>query len=184
MSNLSSPKYLDAFTISTKHSQNKFEWKGQLISSQKNTSFIIRYYGQKHPDYPSLIVETSFAPVKLVAIDPISEEEILLFDGYHLGYNALLCDTYPTQQSQDRQLTNVYTDSSNNQLFELFISCYYQINYEQEYRKYCDSNNQIELLSGEKIPFDTLKRNGFDYIQITGINKKGETTEILSEELA
>jgi hypothetical protein len=184
MSNLSSPKYLDAFTISTKHSKNKFEWKGQLISSQKNTLFRIRYYGQKHPDYPSLITGTSFAPAKLVAIDSIFNEEILLFDGCCLGYNALLCDNYSDRQRQDRKLDNYYTDNSNNQLFELFINCYYQIDYEQEYKEYLDVNHQIEILSGQKIPFETLKRNGFDYIQIIGINKKGETTEILSEELA
>lgn len=185
MKNIPSPLHLRNFTISIRHSHQKpFEWRGQLVSSTKNTLFKIKYYGKLHPLYHSLIVGTSFAPAKLVAIDSISNEEILLFDGCHFGYNALLCDRYSDQQIEERPIESTYRDESNDQLFELFISCYYQIDYDQEYKEYLDVHDQIELLSGQKVPLETLKRNGFDYINIIGINKKGETTEILSEELA
>ena len=47
-----------------------------------------------------------------------------------------------------------------------------------------DENGLIELNDGNKVDFETVKRNGFDVLQISAITSKGKNIEILSEELS
>ncbi|RBW61955.1 hypothetical protein DS884_02830 [Tenacibaculum sp. E3R01] len=146
--------------------------------------FRIKYYGELHSKYKNLIVQTEFAPSKIIAVDVSNEEEFLLFDGCFHGYNAMFCDKYSEEQIKNRKAENVYTSENGNERFELIISTYYGIDYEDEFREVVDSNGKIELISGKKIDFEEVKRNGFDTLQIWGINENGVKMEIVSEELA
>jgi hypothetical protein len=47
-----------------------------------------------------------------------------------------------------------------------------------------DNEGFLELDNGQKIKFEEAKRNGFDWLEITVVNDNGQTTEIVSEELA
>ncbi|WP_010522584.1 hypothetical protein [Aquimarina agarivorans] len=66
----------------------------------------------------------------------------------------------------------------------MIISTYNGIDYEDEYRDEIDSNGEIELINGQKVDFEKVKRNGFDTLQIWAINENGNKIEIVSEELA
>ena len=53
------------------------EWRRKLKSKTGETFFEIKYYGQLHSDYKNLIVETDFAPAKIIAIDTNDNSEYL-----------------------------------------------------------------------------------------------------------
>jgi len=178
--------YLEKYTTPTQNPKQllDFEWRRQLMSRSGNRNFRIKYYGNLDPTFDRLIVGTEFAPQKVVAIDPQSSESILLFDACKHGYNAMLCDTYTTTQIESRETNRIYQDILGNDIFEIVISAYYQIDYEREFRTEVDVEGKIELINTEKVDFAILKRNACDVLQIWAINKEGVTFEILSEELA
>ncbi|MEM9674879.1 MAG: hypothetical protein ACFB15_26960 [Cyclobacteriaceae bacterium] len=179
-------KYLEDFTepILNPKGLKSFEWRRRLISKVGNTKFKIRYYGDLHDYYKTLITATEYAPQKVIAIDTQSGERILIFDGCKHGYNAMLCDEYTNEQIESRQADKIYRDKDGNEEFEIIISAYYQIDYEGEFRKEVDDDGKIELLNGEKIDFEELKRNGCDFLQVWGVDSGGKKVEIISEELA
>jgi hypothetical protein len=179
-------EYLEKYTepILNPNQLLDFEWRRQLISTAGNRTFRIKYYGDLHTTCDNLLVATDFAPQKIVAIDTESSEVILLFDACKHGYNAMLCDKYTTTQIESRAADKIYQDKFGNEIFEIVISAYYQIAYEDEFREEVDLEGNIELINGERIDFETLKRNACDFLGILGINKEGVLTEILSEELS
>ena len=160
------------------------EWRRKLKSATGQTFFEVRYYGQLHSDYKNLIIGTDFAPSKIIAVDLNDESEYLLFDGCRHGYNAMFCDRYSDEQINNRIANKIYTDEEGNNQFELIISTYNGIDYEDEFRDEVDLNGKIELINKQKIDFEKVKRNGFDTIQIWGITENGTKIEIVSEELA
>ena len=179
-------KHLENLTeiIQNPHKLEKFEWRRKLKSTTGNSRFRIKYYGELHKTYKSLIGSTDISPQKIIAIDTQTNEEILIFDGYKHGYNAMMCDEYSKEQIVDREIEKKYTDETGNDTFEIILSAYYQIDYEDEFRDQVDENGIIEIANGDKIKFEELKRNGCDCFQIWGINESGSKIEILSEELS
>ena len=180
------PTFLDDLT---EHIQNpkdlhSHEWRRRLKTATGLTKFKIKYYGQLHEDYKNLIVGTDFAPSLVFAVDTSSGQEILLFDGCKHGYNALFCDTFTDEQIINRPATNFYTDQDGKDTFEIVISTYNGIDYEDECKEDVDENGLIEIIDGTKIEFKTVKRNGYDTLQIWAINEKGEMIDFVSEELA
>ncbi|MFN8437037.1 MAG: hypothetical protein U0V72_05295 [Cytophagales bacterium] len=178
------PAYLDGLTTQTSQNELKpFEWEGQLKSLSGETKFKIKFYGQLNK---KLIVGTDFSPALIFAYSTSTKEKILLFDGCKHGYNPIFCDTFTAEQL-GRTTDHFYVDKDGNDTFEIVISAYYQIDYEDEKEDFIenvDENGLIELNDGSKVDFDTVKRNGFDFLQISLITSKGTSIEILSEELA
>ena len=129
-------------------------------------------------------METNFAPALVFAVNVESGEEILLFDGCKYGYNAMFCDTFTQEQIINRSVENLYKDSNGNEVFEITISTYNGIEYEDEFREDVDENGFLELIDGTKIEFESVKRNGYDTLQIWATNTNGDTVEVVSEELA
>ena len=160
------------------------EWRRKIKTKSGGKIFRIKYYGELHSKYKNLIVQTEFAPSKVYAVDISNGNEFLLFDGCFHGYNAMFCDKYSKDQIKNRIAKKIYTSENGNEKFELIISTYNGIDYEDEFREEVDSNGKIELISGKKIDFEEVKRNGFDTLQIWGINENGMKVEIVSEELA
>lgn len=180
------PTFLEGFT---EHIQNpkdlhSHEWRRQLKTTSGNTKFKIKFYGQLHEEYKSLIVGTDFAPSLVIAIDNLTGQEILLFDGCKHGYNALFCDTFTDEQINNRPVTNYYKDIDGNEIFEIVISTYSGVDYEDEFADDVDENGLIELMDGTKIEFEKVKRNGYDTLQIWATNDNGKTIDFVSEELA
>ena len=178
--------YLEGHTalIAKPRKLKKFEWRRSLKSSTGNKKLQIKYYGNLHEKYKSLIVSTAFGPQKLVAIDSQTREEFLIYDGCKVGYNALLCDSYSKAQIEGREALELYKDNQGNNQFTIIISVYYQIDYDDEFAEHKGPDGKIELLNGERIPFEELKRLGCDCIQIWLMNPSGKKIQILSEELA
>lgn len=163
------PAFLDGLT---EHIQNpkdlhSYEWRRKLRTPLEKTKFKIKYYGELHQN---LIVGTDFAPSLVFAIEIETGKKILLFDGCTHGYDAIFCDTFTDEQVKNRPTENYYQDKDGNEIFEIIISTYYGIDYEDEFREEVDVDDLIEIIDGTKLEFETVKRNGYDTLQIWAIN--------------
>ena len=118
------------------------------------------------------------------AIEASTGQEILLFDGCKHGYNAFFCDTFTDEQITNRPATNFYIDQDGKDTFEIVISTYNGVDYEDEFADEVDENGLIEIVDGTKIEFEKVKRNGYDTLQIWATNDNGKTIDFVSEELA
>jgi len=49
---------------------------------------------------------------------------------------------------------------------------------------FCDEADTVELLNGERMPWEQVKRDGIDYIALYYVNEKGKPVQILDAELA
>ena len=123
-------------------------------------------------------------PALILAVEPTSGQEILLFDGCKHGYNAMFCDNYSDEQKNNRKVNKIYKTDNGEDTFELTISTYNGIDYDDEFAGDVGKDGLIELIDGTKVEFETAKRNGFDTLQIFAKTENGEVIEIVSEELA
>ena len=66
------------------------------------------YYGDlfevKRKKLPCIVDNKTGIPCKIVAKDTETGEEILLFDGYRHGYNAMFCDEFDPEEVEKRTL--------------------------------------------------------------------------------
>lgn len=180
------PTFLNGLTehiIEPKNLQ-AHEWRRKLRAPSGQTKFKIKYFGQLHPEYQNLIVGTDDTPALIVAVEPTNGQEVLIFDGCKHGYNAMFCDSYSEEKTKNRKADKIYKTSNGTDIFEITISTYNGIDYDDEFRDDVDAVGLIELIGGSKIKFETAKRNGFDALQILGRTDKGDVIEIVSEELA
>lgn len=150
-----------------------------LIASNGKDKFIIEYYGEFLSDDNKVIVQTDFAPQLVMATEPTSGESIVLFDGTKHGYNAMFCDEYSNQQIENRPLVKLSDD-----LYSVKFEIFYGIDYVEEKEDFINDNDEIELINGEIINFETLQNNGFDALVINLIDNNGREFEIVNEELA
>ena len=175
------PKYLERFAekLSPK---KKIEWKGKVKSSSGNHRFRIKYFGDL---LKSLIRQTEELPQLIVLEDIETQEEIVVFDGGRHGYNAMFTDEYDQEELEDRQLATYRVNE--DEVFEVEVSVHYNIDYddpEEDFIDELDAFNQMEVFNGEKLLFDDVKRNGFDWLGITAINPQGRKIKVAAEELA
>jgi hypothetical protein len=183
---VSGPTFLDGLTeqiVAPKNLQ-KHEWRRKLRTTQGQTKFNIKYFGQLHDDYKNLIVGTDDTPALVLAIEPTTGQEILIFDGCRHGYNAMFCDNYSDEQKNKRKADKIYKTDNGKDTFELTISTYNGIDFDDEFSGDVGEDGLIELIDGTKVEFETAKRNGFDTLQIFGTTDNGDIIEIISEELA
>lgn len=179
------PTFLDGLTEHIDEPKNlqKHEWRRRLKTISGQKKFRIKYFGQLHSDYQNLIVGINETPALVVAVEPVSGQEILIFDGCRHGYNAMFCDHYSEQQ-KNRKADKLYKAPNGTEMFELTISTYNGIDYDDEFASDVDERGFIESIDGTKVDLKTAKRNGFDVLQIFGTDGSGKMIEIVSEELA
>ncbi|MDO4879605.1 MAG: hypothetical protein Q3966_10015 [Neisseria sp.] len=157
------------------HSSDGIEYRF-AIALDGADCFRIRYYGEL---YEGLITDTEAAPAKIVAVEPESGREILLFDGGRHGYNAMLCDEYAEKMLENRPLQNL-----DDVLYQIEIRAFYNIDYAAEREDFCDESGKVKLTNGEMIDFQRLQQDGIDALAIVLTNPQGERREIVNEELA
>jgi hypothetical protein len=157
------------------------EWRRKL--QLDNHLFKIRYYGALHEEYKTVIAGTDFAAPLVIAMEMGTGKEVVLFDGCKHGYNAMFCYTNTPEQLA-RKADKFYIDAEGNDAFEITISTYYGIDYDEEFSKLVNKEGKLELVNGEWVSFGAVKRNGYDGIQIRLTNKAGKSFLIISEELA
>lgn len=190
------PTYLDKFTFndqsSLADSVDENEWRGKIRSSTNNTRFNIKFYGEifktsfrgdvlsKH----GLIGNTDFSSSLVYAIDINTGEQILLFDGCKHGYDALFCDTYTTEQINNRPLTSFYIDNDHLDTFEVEIKVYHNKDYQDEFGDEIVEKGGLEAIDGEIVALETLNRDGYDYFELILTNANGKQMVALAQELA
>ena len=170
------PTHLQAYVRpGSLNSPDNIEYRFSLAADGADR-FRIRYYGEL---YDGLITDTEDAPARIVAIEPESGREILLFDGGRHGYNAMLCDEHDEETLKNRPLQDL-----DDTLYQIEICAFYNIDYAAEREDFCDENGKVELINGEIIDFDRLRQDGMDAITIELIDPQGKRREIVRDELA
>ena len=155
-----------------------------IQSKNGNSLFEVYYYGDlfevKGEKLPFIVDNEAEIPCKIVAKDIETGEEILLFDGYQHGYNAMFCDEFDLEEVEKRVLVKYNIAPSR-----IHIDFGYSIDYEEEKEDYeIDEDDMVTLINGESLSWEDVKRNGFDYISIICETKEGEKVEIAALELA
>jgi hypothetical protein len=170
----------------------KSEWLRKICDQDGTTQFRIKYFGEIQPSYPYLIVgknfnskieEEEYEPPRVIAENADTGNEILLFDLALHGYNAIFCSEYVEFKDVERKPTQRIVDKSENDLFEVFVSIYYNIDFDQEFGDEVDEDGNIEMYDG-KVNFETAKTNSFDWIHIHLKNGQNKWLEIIDFELA
>ena len=68
---------------------------------------------------------------------------------------------------------------------KLVLELGYNIDYEDEKEDFePDESDTVELINGERMPWEQVKRDGIDYIALYYVNEKGKPVQILDAELA
>ena len=158
-----------------------------IQSKKGNTLFEVHYYGdlfeakgEKQPFIVNYYTDEVEIPCKIVAKDTETGEEILLFDGYRHGYNAMFCEEFDPAEVEKRTLVKYDIAPC-----KIHIDFGYSIDYEEEKEDYeIDEDDRVTLINEENISWEEVKRNGFDYISIVCETENGEKAEIVSLELA
>ena len=109
-----------------------------------------------------------------------SGEEFVIFDGGQHGYDNMFCDEHDPAQLEHRPLKRYEIPAS-----KLVLELGYNIDYEDEKEDFeVDEADTVELVNGERMPWEQVKRDGIDYIALYYVNEKGQQVQILDAELA
>lgn len=179
------------------------EWRGQLQSSTGGRKFRIKYYGclftwevkqrEAHQEahrrnygnnFNGLIAETNEAPELIYAVDAVSGEEILLFDYAIHGYDNLFNNEWDLSKMPPRNADNIYRDAAGNEIFEVVVRTYNNIDYEENDEGFVYDNGVIQLIDGTEVDIPYLQRNGFDAITIILYAENGDSVMVHQRELA
>ena len=154
-----------------------------LCSSSGNDLLEVYYYGdmfQVKGESQPYIGATDTAPLLIVAKDSISDEEFVVFDEGKHGYNSMVCESFDATQMSKRKLTRLDIPAS-----KLVIELGYSIDYEDEKEYFdVDENDKVELVNGDLISWEQLKRDGIDYIALFYVNESGKLIQFVDIELA
>ena len=154
-----------------------------LCSTTGNELLEVWYYGDLltlNAEPQLYIVPSYFAPELVTARDPESGEEFVIFDGGQHGYDNMFCDEHNPAQLAHRPLQRYEIPAS-----KLVLELGYNIDYEDEKESFeVDEADTVELVNGERMPWEQVKRDGIDYIALYYVNDKGKQLQILDAELA
>lgn len=119
-------------------------------------------------------------PCKIVAKSITNWKEFLLFDWAKYWYNALFVDKFDKEKIQERKLIKFEALNS-----KIKIELWYSIDYEEEKEDYeLIDGNFIETINDDKISWNNLKQDWFDYISIKIVDENNNEIEICDLELA
>ena len=165
------------------------EWKQKrlttvtLCSTSGNERLEVWYYGDLltiNGEPQLYIVPSYFAPELVTARDPESGEEFVIFDGGRHGYDNMFCDEHDTDELERRPLKRYEIHAS-----KLVLELGYSIDYEDEKEIFdVDKDGMVELINGERMSWEQVKRDGIDYIALYYVNEEGKQAQILDNELA
>lgn len=154
-----------------------------LCSTSGNERLEVWYYGDLltiNGEPQLYIVPSYFAPELVTARDPESGEEFVIFDGGRHGYDNMFCDEHDTDELERRTLKRYEIHAS-----KLVLELGYSIDYEDEKEIFdVDKDGMVELINGERMSWEQVKRDGIDYIALYYVNEEGKQAQILDNELA
>ncbi len=103
-----------------------------------------------------------------------------MYDEAKYGYNPIFCDEINLEDIKKRRLSKLEIPNS-----KIEIDFTYSIDFDEEKEDFkFDEDDFTETINGEKISFEEVKRNGFDYIKITAIDELDTKRVICELELA
>ena len=154
-----------------------------LCSTTGNELLEVWYYGDLltlNEEPQPYIVPSYFAPELVTARDPESGEEFVIFDAGRHGYDNMFCDEHDPSELEHRSLKRYEIPAS-----KLVLELGYSVDYEDEKEDFePDEADTVELINGERMPWEQVKRDGIDYIALYYVNEKGKPVQILDAELA
>lgn len=154
-----------------------------IVSSSGNDLLEVWYCGdlfEVKGEKAKYIGNIDEVPIKIVAIDSRSKEEIIIFDEGCHGYNSMFCDEYNEEQLKNRSLKRYDIPPS-----KLILELGYSIDFEDEKEGYInDDHKTVTLINGDIISWEDVKANGYDWLILSYINDDGEKISIAEYELA
>ena len=154
-----------------------------LCSATGNELLEVWYYGDLltiNGEPQLYIVPSYFAPELVTARDPESGEEFVVFDGGRQGYDNMFCDEHDLDELERRTLKRYEISAS-----KLILELGYSIDYEDEKEDFeVDESDTVELINGERMSWEQVKKDGIDYIALYYVNEEGKQVQILDNELA
>lgn len=105
---LHGPLYLEGLTKrDTEGLVYEVEWQGKLQTQDGHDQFHIFYYGDLDED--DLILWHDMTPALVYAEHTVTGERYLLIDAAKHGYDAMLCETYPEEEVNNRRYVLILT---------------------------------------------------------------------------
>ena len=179
----SSPRYPSWLTGHVKEWAEKRLPTVTLCSTTGNELLEVWYYGDLltvKGEPQSYIIDSDEAPGLVTARDPESGEEFVIFDGGRHGYDNMFCDEHDPSELEHRPLKRYEIPAS-----KLVLELGYSVDYEDEKEDFePDEADTVELINGERMPWEQVKRDGIDYIALYYVNEEGKQVQILDAELA
>ncbi len=164
------PFYLRNHLIETKEKKDKTT--AVLISSAGNTDLEIYYYGELVSIGKIPYIFDGEFPCLIVAKDPLTQEEFVVFDGFKHGYDAMFCNEPIENVIRELKLYDF-------QKGKIAVTFGYAIDYEEEKEEYTfNENNEIELINGTYLDFEKAKSIGYDWISIKFVNKNRKFVDL------
>ncbi|MBC1543599.1 hypothetical protein [Listeria cossartiae] len=155
----------------------------EILTTSSEETFDILYCGTlEEMDGDQLITSEEYEiPLQIIAKSTLSGKEILLYDGAYYGYDSMFCDEFEEEAIQNRELKKYPITNLSNIRLSIGIG----IDYETEKEDYeFDENGNVVLIDDRRIPWEQVKTDGFDFIEIKATDENGESLLILTEELA
>ncbi len=164
------PFYLKNHLTDTKEKKDKTI--GVLISSTGNTDLEIYFYGELVSINKIPYICDGEFPCLIVAKDPLTQEEFVVFDGVKHGYDAMFCNEPIENIVRELKLYDF-------QQGKIAITFGYAIDYDDEREEYTfNEKNEIELINGTYIDFEKAKSIGYDWISMKFVKKNREFVDL------
>ncbi len=164
------PFYLKNHLIDVKEKRDKTT--AVLISSAGNTDLEIYYYGELISIRRTPFIIDSELPCLIVAKDPLTQEEFVVFDGIKHGYNAMFCNEPIEDCGRDLERYDF-------QKGKIAVILGYSIDYDEEIEEYeLNEKNEIKLIDGTYLDFEKAKSIGFDWITIKFVKKNHKIVDL------
>lgn len=175
------PTYLQGHITDLK---DKYLSTMTLISTNGNEKLSIYYYGQLEKvkgETGEFIKQKENAPVLIIAKDEETGEEFTVFDGAQCGYANMFHNTYDKTSLENRTFEKLQVPAQ-----KIIAELSYAIDYDDEedgFEYEYDKDGKILLVDGRTMTLDEVKSNGYDYIALSYMNKKGEIIPFFETEL-
>ena len=162
------PYYLKNHLTNIKEKED--ETTAILSSTTGNTDLDILFYGELLNVKRIPFITDGEFPCLIVAKDPASNEEFVVFDGMKHGYDAMFCNEYV--EGANRNLVKYEKFSG-----KIRIQLGYSIDYDEEKSDYDFVENKVKTMY-DMMDWETAKSIGFDWISLKFIDQKKEFFEM------
>ena len=111
-------------------------------------------------------------PCLIVAKDPKTQEQFVVFDGAKHGYDAMFCNEYVGNVTRELKLYDF-------QKGEIAVTFGYAIDYEDEKEEYeFNEKGEINLMDGSYLDFEKAKSIGYDWLSMKFVKKNREFVDL------